>query len=623
MHPERFGGRFQTGAERKGDSRVQSVFAELVPFVAWMRNYRGRHMRADLVAGLTVAVVAVPQSMAYALIAGVPVQYGLYASIIPTIVACLWGSSAQLITGPTTAVSLVVFTTLAELAQPGTSHYLQLAFLLALVVGAIQIGMGLARLGVFLNFVSHSVILGFSAGAAVLIGFKQIPSFLGLKPAPGSSFLGSLLDMASHLHAAHLTTLGLGVLTIVVIIALKKLRPAWPGTLIAMVAAGALVAGFDLNAQGVAVVGAIPQSLPPFHIPWLDRRPTRAAWFPAPWRSPFWGWSRLYRLPRPLPARPASGSNMNQEFIGQGISNLSAGFFSGYPGSGSFIRSAVNFRSGAKTPMSGIISGVAVAVTVLLAAPLAASLPVAALAGVLLVVAVGMIRFEGHPTHHPLHPQRRRRAGHHLPVHPFSQHRVCRLRGGPAFDRAAHGDHLPPADLLDRAGLQDRPDGRGRPRPHVLPDGHRPHRRVHLLRLLRFRSGGPAAALEEPPRAVQHAHPHAPGQQLRRQRRAGAGAHRGGSPRQGRGPLFSGVNARVFQVFKNSGLLKEVGETHFRSTTGSAIRQAMRESFCPFICAQCEFAVFVECRELKLGNWEVLGKGLRPRCGRKAINPAS
>jgi SulP family sulfate permease len=179
------GGSFQADAERKGDSRVQSVFAELLPFVAWMRNYRGRHMRADLVAGLTVAVVAVPQAMAYALIAGVPVQYGLYASIIPTIAACLWGSSAQLITGPTTAVSLVVFTTLAELAQPGTARYLQLAFLLALVVGTIQIGMGLARLGVFLNFVSHSVILGFSAGAAVLIGFKQIPSFLGLKPAPG------------------------------------------------------------------------------------------------------------------------------------------------------------------------------------------------------------------------------------------------------------------------------------------------------------------------------------------------------------------------------------------------------------------------------------------------------
>src|SRR5512143_939832 len=143
------------------------MLSELAPFVAWMRNYRGHHLRGDLVAG--------PQSMAYALIAGVPVQYGLYASIVPTLVGCLWGSSAQLITGPTTAVSLVVFTSLVELARPGTPHYIELCFLLALIVGVIQIGMGLARLGAFLNFVSHSVILGFSAGAAVLIGFKQLP----------------------------------------------------------------------------------------------------------------------------------------------------------------------------------------------------------------------------------------------------------------------------------------------------------------------------------------------------------------------------------------------------------------------------------------------------------------
>ena len=167
-----------------------SLLTHVAPFVPWLAKYGASHMRADLVAGLTVAVVAVPQSMAYALIAGLPVQYGLYASIIPTIVACLWGSSAQLITGPTTAVSLVVFTTLARTGPAGSPTILELAFLLALVVGLIQIGMGLARLGVFLNFVSHSVILGFSAGAAVLIGFKQIPIFLGLKPVAGG-FLGS------------------------------------------------------------------------------------------------------------------------------------------------------------------------------------------------------------------------------------------------------------------------------------------------------------------------------------------------------------------------------------------------------------------------------------------------
>ena len=154
---------------------------DFVPFVSWIRGYGKRYIKADLFAGLTVAVVAIPQSMAYALIAGLPVQYGLYASIVPTIVGCLWGSSAHLITGPTTAVSLVVFSSLSPLARPDTAAYLELAFFLAMLVGVIQIGMGMARVGALLNFVSHAVLLGFTAGAAVLIAFKQVPGLLGIK----------------------------------------------------------------------------------------------------------------------------------------------------------------------------------------------------------------------------------------------------------------------------------------------------------------------------------------------------------------------------------------------------------------------------------------------------------
>ncbi|MEJ2234209.1 MAG: SulP family inorganic anion transporter, partial [Syntrophobacterales bacterium] len=159
---------------------MQVQVSDFIPFLSWIRTYGRRHIKADLVAGLTVAVVAVPQSMAYALIAGLPVQYGLYASIVPAIVGSLWGSSAHLITGPTTATSLVVFSIVAGLAQPGSLDYLQMAFLLAFMAGGIRIAMGLARLGNLLNFVSHSVILGFTAGAGVLIAFNQFPSFLGL-----------------------------------------------------------------------------------------------------------------------------------------------------------------------------------------------------------------------------------------------------------------------------------------------------------------------------------------------------------------------------------------------------------------------------------------------------------
>ncbi|MCU0558493.1 MAG: SulP family inorganic anion transporter, partial [Desulfobacterales bacterium] len=371
---------------------MYSIGSILMPFVPWLRRYSGRYLRADVVAGLTVAVVAVPQSMAYALIAGVPVQYGLFASIVPTIVACLWGSSAHLVTGPTTAVSLVVFTTLSELARAGSAHYLELALLLAFFVGVIQLGMGVARLGVFLNFVSHSVILGFSTGAAVLIGFKQIPNFLGVKLEKGVSLPGALWSLLTSLSGVHAPTLALGLLTVLVVVVLKKLRPAWPGTLLAMLLTGLLVGAFDLGAQGVAVVGAIPRSLPPFHLPAVGWDEHIGRLVPGALAIAILGLVEAASIAKAIAGQTHQRINLNQEFLGQGLANLAAGLFSGYPGSGSFTRSAINFRSGGKTPMSGIISGVAVAVTVLAAAPLAAHLPVAALAGALLVISWEMIK---------------------------------------------------------------------------------------------------------------------------------------------------------------------------------------------------------------------------------------
>ncbi len=142
---------------------------DVLPFIPWLRRYNRHYLKADLFAGLTVAVVALPQSMAYAIIAGLPVQYGLYASIVPTIIGCFWGSSAQLITGPTTTASLVVFSALSSIAQPGSLPYIDLAFLLAAMAGIIRIAMGMARLGVLFNFISHSVLLGFTSGAAILL----------------------------------------------------------------------------------------------------------------------------------------------------------------------------------------------------------------------------------------------------------------------------------------------------------------------------------------------------------------------------------------------------------------------------------------------------------------------
>ncbi len=589
---------------------------DFVPFLSWIRGYGGRHFRADLVAGLTVAVVAVPQCMAYALIAGLPVQYGLYAAIVPAIVGSLWGSSAQLITGPTTAISLVVLSTLIQIAQPGSSHYLELAFFLALMVGVIQIGMGVARLGSLLNFVSHSVILGFTAGAAVLIGFKQIPNLLGLHLEKTSIFVESLVQIANHMRETHIITFALGLGTVAIILALRKLRPSLPGTLIALVVIGGVVALFKLDAHGVAVVGAIPQSLPPFHFPnihGLEIEVDIADLAPGALAIAILGLMEAVSIAKSIAGQTHQRLNVNQEFIGQGLANVAASLFSGYAGSGSFTRSAVNFRSGGKTPMSGVFSGITVAGTVLLAAPLAAKLPVAALAGVLMVVAYEMIQVEdikrairatrsdaavlvvtflstlflhlefavyvgvllsiglhlaetSHPRIYSLVPDRNtgRMVG-------SARGRICCQMDivtveGPVFFGSVTflledlqlrlKNHPRMANLLIRMHQANILDASG----------------IHVLEIL----------LEE----VQE---------------------RGG------GLYFAGVKPRIFQIFKNSGFLLEVGEAHFRTTTGSAIRQAMRESFCPAICAACEYVVFVECPELKRGNWEVLGEGVRPR----------
>ncbi|MCU0579040.1 MAG: SulP family inorganic anion transporter [Desulfobacterota bacterium] len=568
------------------------------PFLAWIRRYRRPHFQADLFAGLTVAVVALPQSMAYALIAGLPVQYGLYASIVPTLIACLWGSSAHLITGPTTAVSLVVFSSLANLAPSGTPAYIELAFALAAFTGLIQIGMGAARLGNLLDFVSRSVLLGFTAGAAVLIAFKQLPGMVGLTVPQGRHFVVTLGHLLLNLHQSHLITLALALLTMAVILAVKKIRPAWPGTLIALILAGLLVSIFGLDEKGVAVVGTVPRSLPPFHFPsWeaLDHLGQLASGALA---IALLGLVEAVSIAKSIADQTRQRLNINREFVGQGLANLSAAFFSGYPVSGSFTRSAVNFRSGARTPLSGVLSALAVAATVLAAAPLAGSLPLAGLAGVLVLVAYDMIHWAD--IKQTVRATRGDAAvlvvtflstlllniefaiyvgvllsiGLHLAKtsRPRIYEEIPDLQTG-KMKAAALEDNCPQVEIVyiegslffgSAAFVQEDLLRRLRNQPRIINLLIRMHRvntldasGVHVLELL----------LEE----------------VRR---------RGGDL------YLAGVNQRVFE-----------------DTTGSAIRYAMRETFYPTVCAVCERTIFQECPQLKTGNWEILGPGVRARTG--------
>ncbi len=585
----------------------------MLPLAGWIHRYNRLLFKADLVSGLTVAVVAVPQSMAYALIAGLPVQYGLYASILPTLVGCLWGSSAHLITGPTTAISLVVFSALTRLAAPGSAHYVELALSLALMVGLIQVVMGMARLGNLLNYISHSVILGFSAGAAVLIGFNQLPALLGLELKKSPHFYETLVNVVTHLGRIQPIPLMLGAATLGMILIFKKVRPAWPGTLIAMVFVGIPVALFDLGNRGVAVVGTVPRSLPPFHLPSMPTGGELGDLASGALAIAILGLVEAVSIAKTIAAQTRQRLNVNREFIGQGLANVSASLFSGYPGSGSFTRSAVNFKSGGRTPVSGAVSAVAVAVLILLAAPLASHLPLSALAGVLLVVSYEMIR----------KADLRRavmatRGDASVVVVTFLTTLFVNIEFavyvGALFSVALHLAKT--AHPRIQSFIPDLKTG------VMVPSAVGPQCcQMDIVQIEGSLFFGSATYVQEELRFRLGHHPDMANLLIRMRQvnvMDASGVHvmeivLDDVRRRCGGLYFSGVNSRVFEVFKNSGLLKEIGETHFRHTTGSGIRQAMWESFRPDVCAACKVIVFRECPELKKGNWEILGKKGWPR----------
>jgi SulP family sulfate permease len=358
--------------------------------VRTLRSYHRSDLRPDVVAGLTVAVILLPQAIAYALIAELPPAMGLYTAIVAAIVGALWGSSFHLQTGPTNAISLLILSTLFTMATPGTAEYLVLAGLMAVMVGVIQLAMGLARLGVLVNFVSHSVIVGFSAGAGVLIAVQQLRHLLGLE-FTSHGLTEAVQGVVMHLPEAHRVTTALGLGTMLLIVLLRRLNPKLPGPLIGMVAAAATVGVLGLDQQGVVVIGELPRSLPPLaQLPLLNPRLIRQL-APGALAVAAIGLVEAMSIARSIASQSGQRLDSNQEFAGQGLANVASGLLSGYPCSGSFTRSAVNFDAGARTPMASAFSGLFVLIAMLAFAPFAAYVPRAALAGVLILTAYSMV----------------------------------------------------------------------------------------------------------------------------------------------------------------------------------------------------------------------------------------
>lgn len=354
------------------------------------RTYDRENLRPDLIAGLTVGVILLPQAIAFALIAELPPQMGLYAAIVGAIFGALWGSSNQVHTGPTNAISLLVFSTLAGSVTVGTAEYIIAAGMMAVMVGVLQLVMGLARLGVLVNFVSHSVVVGFSTGAGILIVIRQLGPLLGLHLS-NKNIVDTITSAITRLPTAHLPTALLGLGTIAIILFIRRARPGLPSSLVGMISASVVVALFGLHEQGVAVIGQLPRNLPPLaELPLFDfdliAHLSAGALAVAAISL-----VETSAISRSVAAQTSQRLDSNQEFVGQGMANIATGLFSGYVGAGSFSRTAVNFKAGARSPMAAIFSALFVLIAMFVLGPLAAYLPVTSLAAVLIITGYTLI----------------------------------------------------------------------------------------------------------------------------------------------------------------------------------------------------------------------------------------
>jgi SulP family sulfate permease len=378
-----------------------------LPILDWGLHYRSGDLVGDVMAGIIVAIMLVPQGMAYAMLAGLPPQVGLYASILPLMLYAILGTSRALAVGPVAMVSLLVATAAGQLAEPASGEYLAIALAMALMTGIIQVLMGVVRLGFIVNFLSHAVIVGFTNAAALVIGFSQFKHLLGVKIPRTESFFETLHHLFLALPNTNWVTLSLGLASIAVLLFFSKVMPgllrqkqvpsAWitpisrGGPLLVVVGTTLLVGLLGLhNIAGVAIVGDIPRGLPPLTVPPMEL----SLWqrlLPMALTISFVGFMESIAVAKSLASKRRQRIDANQELIGLGAANLGAAFTGGYPVTGGFSRSIVNFTAGANTGLASMITAVLIALVVVFFTPLFYYLPQTALAAVILVAVINLL----------------------------------------------------------------------------------------------------------------------------------------------------------------------------------------------------------------------------------------
>ena len=399
----------------KSSSKSQSLspksgskaISHYLPFLDWLVHYRREDVVGDLLAGTIVAIMLVPQGMAYAMLAGLPPEVGLYASILPLIIYGLLGTSRTLAVGPVAIVSLLVASGVAPLADAGSAKYLQLALTLALLVGIIQFIMGVVRAGFLVNFLSHPVVSGFTSAAAIVIGFSQLKHLIGVNIPRTEYFYEQVLYAAEHLLDSNVYTLLIGLSGIAILLYFQRrlskhlektglpksviVPVSKSGPLVVVLLGTVSVVAFSLfDWAGVKIVGDVPAGLPPITLPVFDFNVWQLL-LPTALAISFVGFMESISVAKSLASKRRQKVDADQELVALGAANFGATFTGGYPVTGGFSRSSVNFASGANTGLASIITAGLVAVTVIFLTPLFYYLPNAVLAAIIMVAVFGLI----------------------------------------------------------------------------------------------------------------------------------------------------------------------------------------------------------------------------------------
>jgi len=361
-----------------------------VPLVQVLGTHRGEDLRADLTAGLTTAVMLVPQAMAYAMLAGLPPIVGLYASTLPLLVYSVFGTSRQLAVGPVAMVSLLVAAGVGALAPHGSPQYIAYAVLLAAMVGGIQLAMGVARMGFLVNFLSHPVVSGFTSAAALIIGFSQLKHLLGLEIPRSHHVHQILLSAVAKIDEVHLVTLAIGAAAVLLLLLAKRIRPLFPSALLVVVLGTAAVGLLRLDLHGVAIVAHVPEGLPSLALPAFDPQAIRQL-LPIAITIALVGFMESISVAKAFARRSHYDVDANKELVGLGLANLFGSVVGAYPVTGGFSRTAVNAQAGARSGLAGIITAALVALTLLLLTPLFFYLPKAVLAAIIMVAVFGLV----------------------------------------------------------------------------------------------------------------------------------------------------------------------------------------------------------------------------------------